>query len=131
MEKTNNGTCTLCEGKHNPENYIQDRIREIMEEKHLCFRCANWLWQHELDQNDPARQGNVAVINGKHYLICPSNDGNWPSGFGGVRFKIRFLDGREVICDNLWHQGEIPDHLRHLFPDNAVFVKEDGFQTCD
>ena len=131
MEKTNNDTCTLCGGKHDPENYLQDRIREIMEEKHLCFRCANWLWQHELDRTKTARLGNVAIINGKHYVLNPSNGGNWPSGFGGARFKIRFNDGREVVCNNLWHQGEIPEHLRHLFPDNAAFVKEDGFQTCD
>lgn len=128
MEKTNNDTCTLCGGKHNPENFSRSRIREIMEEKHLCSKCAYWLERDEIDRTKPKYA--FAVIGGWHYVLCPSNGGNWPSGFGGARFKIRFHDGHEVVCDNLWGQGKIPDHLRHLFPDNAAFVKEDGFQTC-
>lgn len=116
-------TCTHCGQPSIPENYQEGSITKIMTEKHLCFNCAFWHWQHDLDSNDPARQGNVAVIDGNHYVLGPDNNVNWPSGFCGARFYIRFNDGREVSTNNLWGQGKIPTHLRHLFPDNAVFVE--------
>ena len=118
MEKK---TCKLCGKPSEPEHYDLDRIREIMEEQHVCFKCAFWLWQHECDQNDPKREGRFAVIGGRHYVL---GDGKgYFKGFGGAEHIIRFNDGHEVACSDLWHQGEIPAHLRHLFPDNAEFVR--------
>jgi len=125
--KNNDFACTMCGKTDNLDRWSLDRIREIMEEQHVCFKCANWLWQHELDQTDPSRAGRFAVIDGKHYVLAPHTDLNWPRGMAGAKFKIRFNDGREVVCDNLWHQGTVPERFRHLFPDNAEFVREKGF----
>ncbi len=122
-KSSTNSSCTLCGKPVELDRYNLDEITAIMREKNLCFNCAFWHWQHNLDQNDPGRKGNFAVINGTHYVLDEHTDINWPKGFGGAEFKIRFNDGREVICDNLWSQGDIPEHLKNLFPDNAVFVK--------
>lgn len=118
MEKVN---CKLCGKPSDPQEYENSRIREIMEEQNVCFNCALWLWHHELDQNDPNRQGRVAIIDGTHWLI---GDGKgFVKGCCGTEQRIRFKDGREVVTDDLWCQGDIPEHFRHLFPDNAEFVK--------
>lgn len=115
--------CNDC-GKLSPDhtNYIQDRITEIMKEKQVCFRCATWLWHLELN----AAGRNFAVIEGHHFVLDKHTDVAILQGSGGSLFKIRFNDGREVLCDNLWHQGEIPENFRDRFPDNAKFVKEEG-----
>lgn len=115
--------CRLCLKPSNPEGYIKNRIREIMEEKQFCFNCAFWIWQWELDtQSRPQHQ--VVITNGMHYIIGPESTMNgFMKGFGGAYFKIKFHDGTEVETTNLWCQGEIPNHLKHLFPDNAEFIK--------
>ena len=117
MEKVN---CKLCGEPSDPQKY-DSRIGEIMEEQNVCYNCAFWLWQHECDQRDPRRRGRFAVINGSHYVL---GDGKGAfQGHYGDSFTVRFNDGRVVVNNDLWHQGEIPEHLRHLFPDNAEFVK--------
>lgn len=35
-------TCTMCGKQDNLENWEASRIREIMQEKRLCFNCALW-----------------------------------------------------------------------------------------
>jgi hypothetical protein len=67
----------------------------------------------------------VARIDGKHYLIG-DEDSKAMRGFGGVKYTIRFFDGREVTTTNLWSQGEIPEEIRELYlPDNAEFVEDE------
>ena len=40
-------------------------------------------------------------------------------GFSGSRWQVRFLDGREVITNDLYGNGVIPERFRHLFTVNA------------
>lgn len=41
-------------------------------------------------------------------------------GFGGAKWKITDLDGKERFCSNLWHQGDVPQQFRDRLPDNVV-----------
>ncbi len=117
-------TCSICGKAYDPSRWIEE-IASVMREKHICFNCAFW---EENIRKDLDR--DFAVINGKHYVLGPHTD-KWPSGMGGARFKIRFADGRETVCDNLWCQGKIPEHFRNRLPDNAEFIKEEGSSWCD
>ncbi len=111
--ETNDNICRLCGKPINADHYIPE-FAEKMKERKLCFSCNLWTEHHELDKNR-----KFAVIDGKHYVI--SNSGL--KGMCGTTFTIRFFDGETVTTDNLWHQGTIPEHLRHLFPDNAEFIQ--------
>lgn len=116
--------CKLCLKPSEPEKYIKYRIRELMEEKQLCFNCAFWMMKWEQDTQERP-QHTVVIINGMHYVVHPEFTTNgFMKGFGGAHFKIKFHNGTEVETTNLWCQGEIPDHLKHLFPDNAEFIKQ-------
>ena len=110
--------CTMCGKEHT--NHYDGEISDIMNERGVCFHCAFWIWQHSVDEQG---KRDFAIIDGHHYVLEPHTDIAWPVGMGGAEHRIRFNDGREVVCDNLWHQGEIPEHFRDVMPDNAVFVK--------
>lgn len=113
----NKGFCKICNKEY--QNHYAGEIALIMEGRGVCFDCAFWIWQHSLDL-----KGNrdFAIINGAHYVLCPHTDINWPVGSCGRKYRVRFFDGRVVDCDNLWHQGQIPEHFRDIMPDNAEFV---------
>ena len=86
-----------------------------------CNWCNFWL-EKLSPQYDVQR---CAVINGKHYTIAPEYGTSPYSDFRGCagrQFTIRFHDGRTVTTTNLWSQGEIPQHFRSRFPDNAQFI---------
>ena len=115
--------CKICGAEEESEKWIP-QTKESVEKEQMCFRCLHWAEQHRLDLTERGEHG-WAVINGIHYVLCPHTDLNWPRGMGGAKMRIRFFDGYETICDNLWCQGEIPSgHWRGLMPDNAKFVTE-------
>lgn len=84
-----------------------------------CFSCAYWEGQ--------ITRGNNVVIDGVHYRVDFAkpikNDRNPDNlGMAGRKFRIRMLDGREVVTNDLWYQGPIPPEFRPRLPDNAEFV---------
>lgn len=115
--------CKICGAEEESNRWIP-KTKEEVEKEQMCFSCLHWARQHRLDLTERGEHG-WAVINGVHYVLCPHTDLNWPRGMGGVKKRIRFFDGYETICDNLWCQGDIPSgHWRDLMPDNAKFVTE-------
>lgn len=96
-----------------------DPTKTEMLTRNICFRCN--FWREYFESKDNPRH---ARINGRHYCVSPRNDKDtqW-NGFGGRETTIRFLDGRVVSTNNLWHQGEIPAIWRERLPDNAEFAK--------
>lgn len=111
--------CSICSGCASASFNEPTKSRLI--EQHICFSCDHWL---QIIKNDAAQDKQRAVVTkGKHYYMGKNTTGphRW-SGFGGHEFNILFNDGREVKCNNLWSQGEIPEHFRDRLPDNATFV---------
>ena len=93
--------------------------RELMEDAYIgnrCFYCSFWEEKVRI-KGDP----NQTIVNGEHYMVGSSTNGPI-RGFGGADFSIEYFDGRRIECNNLWHQGEIPEHFRNRLPDNAKFV---------
>lgn len=84
----------------------------------LCRRCHYW---HEAIAL--AADPRSVRVRGVHWFIG-AEDERGTRGFGGRRFRVRFLDGREALTSNLWHQGEIPARFRDRLPDNAAEVTE-------
>lgn len=65
---------------------------------------------------------NQVVYNHNVYYI---GDGKGLSkGFDGDTFEITFNDGRIVITDDLWYNGELPKEFWDKLPDNAKSIKE-------
>lgn len=88
-----------------------------MKEHGECFECS--LWRERLPL---VGKSNTAIIDGTFYTIGPED--NTPlecRGFGGDKFVIRFKDGRTVTTTNLWCGGDISEHWKPQFPNNADF----------
>ena len=112
--------CVICGKEEDPERWTNGK--DLLKHR-LCQSCKHWHEQDELDKNERGKHG-YAIIGGTHYVLCPHTDAQIFRGFGGRKFTIRFNDGYETVCDNLWCQGEVPEgHWRELMPDNAEFVK--------
>ena len=73
-------------------------------------------------------------LGGKPFIIidgCLYTDGGYvenPSsisflGHSGRVFNIKMNDGTEIVTNNLWCGGDIPENHREVLCDNAVFVK--------
>lgn len=117
--------CRICDSPIDSRSSNVEHLRNIQ----LCFFCDFWWVKIYWRANgDITPEGNrVARIRHNHYTIHPASSFG-PQGFGGRKFVIKFDSGEEVICRNLWHQGEIPQRFREHLPNNAVFV--DTRLTC-
>ena len=81
-----------------------------------CFSCS--IWRERLSL---VGRPDIAIIDGTFYTIGDENDPSPFRGFGGDKFVIKFKDGREVTTTNLWCGGNIDEHWKSQFPDNASF----------
>ena len=87
-----------------------------MKENGECFECSLWRNRLPLVGNP-----DVAIIDGTFYTIGDENDPSPFKGFGGDKFVINFKDGRQITTTNLWCGGDIPEHWKDKFPNNADF----------
>lgn len=99
--------CPVC-GKLMVFNYRSDVIDDC-----ICRDCfTKEFWERVLDDK-------AIIVNGHCYHTADENTSSPFRGFGGTKFKIRFLkDGRTIETTNLWSQGEIPKE--YAVPDNAI-----------
>lgn len=67
----------------------------------------------------------LVIAKGIAYSIGSPSDN--PRGFGGSVWRIRFFDGRDIVCNSLWCLGDIPNDRRDQLPDNAT-LKEIGYE---
>ena len=86
-----------------------------LKEQEYCFTCDFWLSRKDNPKN---------IIMGNFlYRDCGysySEDTKW-NGHSGRKFHILKRGYGEIITNNLWSSGIIPERLRKHFPTNAVF----------
>lgn len=124
------GWCTVHKGMFKPAGHY-DRARLV--KSGICAECDSWieLWKAK---DEP----NVVRINGQHYmfgnhlqdaritqettieqLAKAFKTNSAGKGMGGQCVLIRMKDGRNVITDDLWHQGKVPAAYELVLEDNA------------
>lgn len=116
--------CTRC-GEKRVNLCWSEAVTTRLEKYRLCFSCDFW---HELKQRyggDP-RKGAV-IINGAHHTAEDRLKPPSPfHGCGGAIFRFQALTqfgGRQIECNDVWHQGTIPPEWRSDLPDNAIRLK--------
>lgn len=90
------------------------------QEDEAIARAIETTRQHyqEIVNRKAAADPRLVIARGRAYSIGSSTD--YPKGFSGTRWLIRFLDGRRAITDSLWGLGDIPTEWRAQLPDNAI-----------
>ena len=94
------------------------------DEESICFQCTFWLNVYQQDKHR-----SFAIIDGVHYVLRPSIIPKHVAGMCGRPYYIKFLSDNHIqYCNNLWHQGKIPDLFKELFPNNAIFVSQEEYE---
>lgn len=111
--------CSICRGCATADYYEPTKSRLLS--KKICFSCDHW--QQIIEADRGPNKDIAVVVNSKHYQMGANTlrPHRW-SGFGGREWHIKFFDGRDATCNNLWGQGDIPERWRVQLPDNAVFA---------
>lgn len=143
--------CTQCHLEYDPEEFNPCEIRSIMEEQHLCFKCAFWKWQKRLDVEVRPKEGIIPIITQKYYkrvvqvntqthyclTLGPNNlisRARVDSG-NGIQDLFKHITTGILTTDGylypytgyskdggLSHQGDIPVN-NHDFQTNAKFLQ--------
>ena len=95
-----------------------------LEEHKLCFTCNYWINYVILEADQPNDRIPLRA-KGSHYVAVMDNSAGGFKGFGGARFIFEHVDGRVIFCNNVWHQGNIPDTFKERLPDNGRFLSND------
>ena len=143
--------CTKCHWGYDPKEFNPCEIRSIMEEQHLCFKCAFWKWQKRLDVEVRPKEGIIPIITQKYYknvvqvntqthyclTLGPNNlisRARVDSG-NGIQDLFKHITTGILTTDGylypytgyskdggLSHQGDIPVN-NHDFQTNAKFIQ--------
>lgn len=104
--------------------------RQYNSERHLCFSCNYWLHTLLTDTD------GIIVTSATGQRVRYQDCGNRPNvrgqdrshlGFGGHVFRFRALDGnREWETNNVFTQGDVPQHLWDQFPPTHEIIPAQG-----
>lgn len=115
-------TCSHCgQEARGPETWMDCRVKEIMIEKSCCFNCGFWFEKIEIHDDktfiiDGTRwHDGGGIYKGKGFM-----------GMGGREFFIKKKDGKLAYTNNLWCQGNVPEHFKKYkeLKNNATFITE-------
>lgn len=131
------GWCKVHGGSFRPGGHV-DRVRLVS--VGICEAC-----DHAMDLWRMRDDSATVRINGQHYrygnhlqdarvtqdatlesmakAFAKANPKKQGMGMGGDVMIIRFMDGRTVITNDVWHQGNVPAVVADLLPDNACSME--------
>ena len=143
--------CTKCHNDYDVEEFNPCEIRSIMEEHHLCFKCAFWKWQLKLDKEVRPKEGIIPIITQKYYKIVsrlnkqshyvlhtgPNNMAYMSRGCNTIKDLFKHITCGILTTDGhlypytgysedggLSHQGDIPVNNKD-FVTNAQFIQNE------
>jgi hypothetical protein len=96
-----------------------------------CYYCQFWLLMAETDGESDfvVAVGSGCFEPGTHMHVGDRDPRGFKErkgrirqkpkgpirGFDGSRYRICFDDGSDIVTDNLWTQGKVPERFRDLF----------------
>lgn len=131
----------LVERTYAPEGYSKSATQTgmVTEEQAIAldtlakedsvFSAAFWMGRILAMNNGDKTDYGLPVLrmNGHHYIAGERNTGTNKGmlGYGGREWTVEYTTGPDkgtfVYTNNMWHQGEIPEQLKPVMPDNAQY----------
>lgn len=144
--------CNKCHNDYDVEEFNPCEIRSIMEEQHLCFKCAFWKWQLKLDKEVLPKENVIPLVTKKyiyltvscfnkqsHYVLHPgpNNMAYMSRGCNTVKDLFKHITCGILTTDGhlypytgysedggLSYQGDIPVNNKD-FVTNAKFIQNE------
>ena len=143
--------CTKCHNDYDVEEFNPCEIRSIMEEEQLCFNCAFWKWQKQMDVEVRPKEGVIPIITQKYYktvsrlnkqshyclTLGPNNMAYMSRGCNTVKDLFKHITCGILTTDGhlypytgyskdggISHQGDIPVNNKD-FVTNAKFIQNE------
>lgn len=142
--------CNQCHKDYDVEEFNPCEIRSLMEEEHLCFKCAFWKWQLKLDKEVRPKENVIPLVSQEYYktVVRPNKQSHYcltlgPNNLIGRKwgtenisdiFDKRFITSGILTTEGhlypytgyskdggITHQGDIPVNNRD-FATNAKFL---------
>lgn len=109
--------CREC-GKTQELNFSID-VNEELSSRNLCWDCSWWLYA--VPAVDKIYGTKRFTFENKHYLI------NHPIAkeIANKKYIITFPSGATIETNKITCFGEVPEHLRYRYPNNAVLTEVD------
>lgn len=140
--------CKLCGEPINLDDFeSRFEIPQLMAKKHVCFSCAFWIKRKEYDEkllenyfnNGTTNNSRIPVItpNWEHWVVKPFQNLLIVDGMSTFSRVIKLEATRYYMAavtddypnkvwfidnNNISHQGTIPEHLRHLYTPNGIYL---------
>ena len=112
-------TCVLC-GEEETLRYSNDAA---MRAARHCFTCNFWMERAAHPHPNAVITPDFEHFQAEQWGIRQARYKS-TLGFGGRRWKVVWLDGREDTTNNLWYQGSIPERFRDRFAVNVKSLAE-------
>lgn len=133
--------CKICHKEYDLEDF-DPRYEPVtrMIEKGICFSCAHWDNNYDMDHSDERLGRGIPVVVSKLYgpTAQVNPRAHWFLPFYTIgrnmnctvhpldrfqpTYRVLFMDGRLYTVNNLWHQGEIPPAWYDKFEVNAKLI---------
>jgi hypothetical protein len=122
-------TCSFCGEVFDTLKYNEGSIRTIMTDNNACFNCAFWI--EKVNVHDE----NVFItpdLQRRHGSVINKNVVKGFIGSGGRNFFVKYNDGRVMVYNNVWFQGDVPDFLFkwerfNCLKPNATIISEEEY----
>ncbi len=131
-------TCCLC-SKRSRAKYMEPTRGNMIQRK-MCFNCTFWsdhLLNFILHKGKTPEGGTIIIckrddVEGKpisHYTAYPYRQEGYSGmvGFGGDTWWF-LVNSVPFRTNNMWHQGEVPEHFRELLPINALMITKTQYE---
>lgn len=71
--------CNQCHKDYDVEEFNPCEIRSLMEEEHLCFKCAFWKWQLKLDKGVRPKENVIPLVSQEYYktVVRPNKQSHY------------------------------------------------------
>lgn len=131
--------CGICGREYDLEDLdLNLDLPKRMIEKKICFSCAHWDRNHELDLSSRKIEGVPVILNKFNEMTVNFNPrDHWfipfrvchgencsihPLDTLQPTYRVLMFEGRLYTVNNMWHQGEIPTVWFDKFKVNAMLL---------
>lgn len=126
--------CVKCGEENFNTDFIEEKKQRLIA-KSMCFLCDFWDGFVTLYKRGGKTNGGIQLVlqnerSRYQYIAYPWSNYKEMVGFGGSPFYFKLHDGTYVRSNNVWHQGDIPEHFYEDLQVNATQITKEEYEAA-